>query len=42
MAREEVKQGLVERGRETIRVLALNHGLKPWQENVMCGELDQE
>ena len=38
-----VKQGLVERGsRETIGVLALNHGLQPWQEKCGGSELDQE
>ena len=39
VAEEAVKRKLVPRvGRETIRVLLLHHGLKPWREkNVVCG-----
>jgi transposase len=39
VAQEAVKRKLVPRvGRETIRILLLNHDLKPWREkNVVCG-----
>jgi hypothetical protein len=40
VAQEAVKRRLAPRvGRETIRILLLDHDLKPWREkNVVCGQ----
>jgi transposase len=42
VAQEAVKRGLVPRvGRETIRILLLDHDLKPWRKKMWCvAELD--
>ncbi len=44
VAEEAVKRRLVPRvGRETIRILLLNHDLKPWREkNVVVADLDDD